>query len=88
MAINKDLYGAIPPDVAVCPHCQGQLWIEVDEWDSESRIPTEAGVHVSCENEPDSDPNDVHFQMPYVYWLPITKRVHEWIVANDIQVPR
>lgn len=58
-----------------CPHCGGRLLLEVDEWLVESGEPTEAGCHVSCENETDGDG---HWQMPYVTLLPLEHRVYLW----------
>lgn len=68
----------IPRRVALCPHCRGggKLHLEVDEWE-EGGVPTEADCHVSCENETD-DENDIHYQMPYVYWMPLEMVVYKW----------
>lgn len=75
----------IPRRVAICPHCRanGKLYLEVDEWE-EDGTPTEAGVHVSCDGETD-DPNDVHYQMPYVYWMPMEHIVYKW-AAKHVRV--
>jgi len=72
----------IPRRVALCPHCRGdgKLMLEVDEW-LEDGTPTETGCHVSCVNETDS-PNDRHYYMPYVYWLPLTNIVYRWAVKH------
>lgn len=75
----------IPSEIAVCPYCGGRLWFEVDEWDAETRVPTEAGVHVSCEDEDEPEPD--HYQMPYVYWMPLTARVYRWLVRTGYTVP-
>lgn len=72
--MNTDF--AIPRTVASCPHCPGALHLEVDEWQNDG-TPTEAGVHVSCDGETD-DANDAHWQMPYVYWMPLEMKVYEW----------
>ena len=66
----------IPKSVAICPHCGGALHLEVDEWE-ENGTPTYVGVHVSCEGETD-DPNDRHYQTPYVDWMPLEHRVWTW----------
>ncbi len=39
----------IPADVAVCPYCGAALYLEVEEWDAETRQPTEAGAYIHCE---------------------------------------
>jgi hypothetical protein len=72
----------IPRRVAICPHCRGEgkLHLEVDEWEKDG-TPTEVGVHVSCENETDDD-NDIHYQMPYVYWMPMEAIVYRWAVKH------
>lgn len=80
----SNLDGPIPTTVAVCPHCQGQLYLEVDEWDTETGIPTEAGVHVSCVNDEESP--GLHYQMPYVWWLPLEMTVYQWIVREGMVV--
>jgi hypothetical protein len=64
-----------------CPHCGGRLMLEVDEWLSESGIPTEAGCHVSCVDAPEDSYDihyDIHYDMPCVYWLPLEHRVYLW----------
>lgn len=76
---------SIPSDVAVCPYCGGQLYFDVDEWDAQTGVPTETGVHVSCVN--DEDKNTNHYDMPYVYWMPLEQRIHRWLVATGYTVP-
>ena len=62
-----------------CPYCgEYRLVIEIDEWDAETGIPTETGVHVTCRNEGRGDLRD-HYDMPYVYWLPIQRRAARWV---------
>ncbi len=76
----------VPATVAVCPHCGGALYLDVDEWDAETGVPTETGTHIYCVNEPDDDATfDIHYQMPYVYWLPLHARVYPW-VAQRVRV--
>lgn len=74
----------IPKTVIVCPYCGGQLHLEVDEWDTKTRVPTEAGVHLSCEHETPNGPD--HTEMPYVYWLPAQRTVYAWIVETGLTV--
>lgn len=76
----------IPTSVVVCPYCGGQLHLEVDEWDYETGVPTEAGVHASCEHETDSGRD--HYEKPYVYWLPVIGVIHRWILKTGLTVPR
>ena len=72
----------VPREVALCPHCKkdGELWLEVDEWEDDG-TPTEAGCHVSCTKET-AYRDDVHWQMPYVYWLPLGHTVYQWAVEH------
>lgn len=68
------------PRSFVCPHCgRRALWCEIDEWEIESGIPTETGVHVSCCNERQGDG---HWAMPYVTLLPLEHQVYQWCAAN------
>jgi len=41
----------LPTQIALCPECDGQLIIEIDEWESDSRKPTDCGITVSCKKE-------------------------------------
>ena len=67
-----------------CPYCGHKtLYLEFDEW-NEDGTPTEAGVHVHCTNEDDTDPRD-HVDMPYVYWLPVEARAYEWC-QNEVRI--
>lgn len=75
----------IPVSVAVCPYCGEHLSFEVDEWETDTGVPTEAGVHVSCVNQDDAEID--HYQMPYVYWLPVDRRVYQWLIATGYTVP-
>jgi hypothetical protein len=71
----------VPATVAHCPYCgEASLYFEVDEWDAETRQPTEAGVHVHCRHE--TGERGDHDDMPYVYWLPVQERVYRWLI-ND-----
>jgi len=61
-----------------CPECgMRTLYVEFDEWDDDG-VPTEAGTHVSCENEEISP----HWAMPYVDLMPLEIRAHYWAVKN------
>jgi hypothetical protein len=76
----------IPKSIAVCPYCQGQLYLEVDEWDTETGVPTEAGTHAQCEH--DEEEPERHSYMPYVYWLPMLRKVYAWVWESGLIVPR
>lgn len=65
----------VPRDVATCPTCSRTLELEVEEWDTDTGIPTETGVHPYCLR---LHPNSEETRMPYVYWMPIQQRVYRW----------
>ena len=86
---EKDLPIFVPESIAVCPVCGKEIIIEdVDEWDAENGCVTETGLHFTCSTEPDIDSEDwdrwfnIHYNMPYVDWLPLQDRVWMWFNAN------
>lgn len=85
-----DEYPEIPPSQFACPKCGAQIYIEgvdcvVDAgdgtWDAED-------VKINCTTAPDiDDPDwdywwDHHWDMPYVYWLPLSTWVTKWFNEN------
>lgn len=66
----------IPADVALCPYCASPLYLEVDEWETETGTPTEAGAHIHCTNDNTDEEATRHSYMPYVYWLPADRHVY------------
>jgi hypothetical protein len=81
---------SVPEHVARCPYCGlATLVVEFDEWDAETRHPTESGTHVSCtqENYDEEQEQGDHDYMPYVYWLPVQQRVYHWLKATGYVVP-
>lgn len=77
--ITSDMLIDYPAEL--CPYCGCKtLYLEFDEWD-ESGTPTEAGTHVHCTNEDESNPRD-HVDMPYVYWLPVQVRAARWAAGE------
>jgi hypothetical protein len=70
---------AIPRTVAICPHCGGALYLEIDSWLADTGEPTSCGIHVSCENEPDwNEEPDGHWEQPYITLLPLEHKVYLW----------
>lgn len=73
-----------------CPICGDRLTIEIDEWttDWDGWKASDAGVHTSCNSEPDiTDDNysnwlDGHYAMPYVDWLPVDNAIYDWLEDN------
>jgi hypothetical protein len=82
----------VPESVAVCPECRGRLALNVDEWESETGRPTEGGVTIDCEREPDLDDHspeakDAEHRWWQGEWMPVVDRVTAWAQRN-VRVPR
>lgn len=83
----------IPREIAVCPKCDADLilvdctgWVDNDEG---YQIPDE--ITVECENQPEDYGDDDyeadqwfdwHYDMPYVYWLPVEIKVLDWFKSK------
>lgn len=77
----------IPGWLFECPKCGDLLTCEIDEWeemeDGTWRV-SECGLHLSCASEPEIESknwrewHNWHFDMPYVYWLPLQTKVWAW----------
>lgn len=77
----------IPGWLFECPKCGDLLTCEIDEWeqmeDGSWRV-SECGLHLSCASEPEIGSKNWdewfnwHFDMPYVYWLPLQAKVWAW----------
>jgi len=77
----------IPGWLFDCPKCGDLLTCEIDEWeemeDGTWRV-SECGLHLSCASEPEIESenwrewHNWHFDMPYVYWLPLQAKVWAW----------
>jgi hypothetical protein len=65
----------IPKDIARCPTCNRGLFLEVNEWEDDTGIPTEEGTKPMC---PVFHRNSEADRLPYVYWLPIEVKVYAW----------
>lgn len=78
---------SVPRTVQICLYCRGSLACDIEEWNVDTRVPTQNGVHLSCAQEDINDPND-HTDMPYVYWLPAQVVVYRWLIATGYTVPR
>ena len=85
--INSDTILDIPPTVALCPYCGAKLYAVCEGWtEAEDGSGWEADeVHLDCVSEPSIRSRkhkawlDQHTYMPYVYWLPVAKKVKKWI---------
>lgn len=86
----------VPPEVAVCPYCGDKLWVECEglglcadgTWQAD-------GIRLECYSEPALEEGcdkateaawqdwlDAHTYMPYVYWLPVDKKVLSWMATK------
>ena len=41
----------VPKEIAVCPECGGELYAQACEYETETGIPTECGIELSCEKD-------------------------------------
>ena len=91
MIITSEDTIKIPKNVVVCPICGEQVIIEIQEitedYDKTWRA-SEYGFTSSCISEPDitdehyEDWLNQHFVMPYVDWLPVDKKIIDWLDKN------
>jgi len=76
----------IPERVAVCPECGSKLYVEINEWESETGIPTYAGIYIYCQKEESQFIDDLimfgknysshcHWQS---YWQNTIDKVRKW----------
>jgi hypothetical protein len=90
LALDLNHPPGLPPALSKCPYCGLKLYIEeITGW-----CRNEDGhwgvdeLSLRCEAEDDidqmvGDEGDCsHSYMPYVYWLPITLRVIDWLNEN------
>lgn len=91
--------GEVPelPDEFRCPICGEKLTLEIDEWQSDwdGLRASDTGVHTSCITERDVEGTDEwgswidgHFKYPYIDWLPVNRKVSEWLEDNVRFTPR
>ena len=76
----------VPASVATCPYCDARLSAHVEGFaEDPSGYCRADDVRVECHAEPDIDSQEwdrfdrTHFDMPYVYWHPMTECVEDWI---------
>ncbi len=82
---------ALPPRF-VCPECGARLWVEVDEWSTQTRIPTPGGYQVICSAETreqwrawqrDEDPDpQIEHRWWQCDWQPIIASVGKFLVRR------
>jgi hypothetical protein len=90
LLLPRNQYPDIPQSVAVCPICGRAVVIDdIDEWEEDDAglLPSECGLHIECETEPDIDSPEweswfrEHWSTPYIDWLPVEHRVYQWLVS-------
>lgn len=83
----------VPRDVAVCPICSSDLWIEdIDDLPESETIDEDCSISLGCVTEPDIDSDEWeewfhgHWRTPYIDWLPVEqflrKHYHGYIVSD------
>lgn len=86
---NKEI--KVPVEVAVCPDCKQQLTIYGDGWEEQDDGWMLDSFTISCATEPDieddgwdewGEAHEQSFDMPYVYWLPVTETIKAWVNKN------
>lgn len=92
--INSLLRGGqcdLPKEIAVCPECGSELYIECYEWNSQTGFPTRAGFQVHCKQEDKevddwmNNDNDHRTSREVMHrhwqsdWQPVIDRVWNWI---------
>lgn len=77
----------IPPEVALCPYCEGKLTAQANGWQEpdEGEIWDVTEIDLQCEHQDIDDPDD-HTYMPYVYWLPVEVKVLKWMNLPENKV--
>ena len=91
MLLDPSLPIQIPRCIAVCPYCDDTLLIE----SIDSITETSGGMAKADLSEPDVADEDefddwiqYHSDMPYVYMLPIEKRILKWLNAwHEFEFP-
>lgn len=71
-------YLEVPRQVAICPECYGPVAIQtVEEWETATGIPTEAGTLVGCVDDMEN------LKLNHRYWLcdwqGINSAVYRWM---------
>lgn len=71
----------VPSRVAVCPECGGGLFLQVNEWETDTGAPTDGGIDLDCERAPDFDDPDYDDKCHRNWqgeWQPVYDRVTAW----------
>lgn len=87
--VPSDHVFAVPPEVAVCPYCNENIYAWFDCWLEVNGLWVGSGVYFSCESEPENGESPEweryvreHTFFPYVYRLPVCVKVEKWIMDH------
>lgn len=67
----------IPREVATCPTCGRYLVAWIEEYESETGLPTRGGVLVSCSRSDHA--TAVETRQPWVYWVEPRERAMAYV---------
>lgn len=84
--VPADHVFAIPRGVATCPKCDANLHGYAEAWERRlDRSWKAEWIKLNCETEPPINSRKFdnwmrwHYDMPYVYWLPVESRLTSWV---------
>ena len=64
-----------------CPECGARLLVEIDEWETDTGMVTEAGFHAQCPNESFEDRETWHRHYQGE-WQPTITAIYRWLSQN------
>lgn len=86
----------VPELVAVCPECNGKLYVQCEGWTEDTKQPCRDGVSVNCyeedmaldewEQDEDEDPRgyyEVAHRWHQSEWQPVIDDVCKWVGAVE-----
>ncbi len=80
----------VPRFVAICPECQSTIYVEVTEWDTDTKRATYCGIDLNCnaeeqalmdwEQAEDGTPfSEVAHRWHQSEWQPVRDAVAKWL---------
>lgn len=66
----------VPTVLEVCPECGAPLYVEIEEWDTETGVPTPEGIHVHCSRDDYETSGHRYYQS---YWQHVVDVVRVWV---------
>ena len=70
---------------AKCPECDAQLYVEFNEWETETGKPTYAGMDINCTAEDFDDPETIHRHWQ-CDWQPVIDKVWEYVQEHHDRI--